>query len=181
MQYPARSRCGSSLTKFSYSESVEFLYSANSFTLSTETIFIATIDRLSYFMLPQRLTQIRDLYFHWELDSVQYISLSYGTNADLSPWFNSWEALSKMTGLRRLHIVLSYRTEYANNEYRELWRVKGTELLKPIQSVTSPRDFVITLPDRRFSTSSIEVGTSRCVLRLPPMDEEDTDASDDDP
>ncbi|KAJ4376161.1 hypothetical protein N0V83_001442 [Neocucurbitaria cava] len=157
-----------------YSEAIEYLYTANSFSLSTEADEQPTIDYLSYYLLPQRLTQIRDLYFYWELDNYLYGSLASVLEGGFNQWFQSWDVLSKMAGLRHLNIRLSFRLSRHIDFYDALWKGKGQEILEPVKRVTAPREFVITLPDIRCSTD-IDVGESKCIFRLPKDDATDDD------
>lgn len=155
---------------------MEFLYTANAFSLSTDIEQIATIDYLSYFMLPQRITQIRELHLYWELDSFHYGLMSPSNDPDLEPWLNSWTALSRLTGLRCLHITLVFRNTHWFDYYDGLWKERGTELLGRIPDITAPKEFVITLPDRRCTTD-VDVGASSCVLQLPGDDTSSEDES----
>ncbi|CAO2651865.1 Nn.00g001480.m01.CDS01 [Neocucurbitaria sp. VM-36] len=157
-----------------YSEAIEYLYTANSFSLATDIDEQPTLNYLSYYFLPQRLTQIRNLNIYWELDSFQYFLMTQLFDPVLDHWFESWNALSKMTGLRHLQITLDFRYGNWSDTYETLWKERGEELLEPIKRITAPRDFVITLPDHRCSTD-IDVGDSKCILRLPNRPDEDVE------
>lgn len=127
------------------------------------------MDYLSYYILPQRLTLIRDLRIHWELDSIPYYLMTDFEIPDgpiLSPWLASWAALQRFRGLRRLHINLVFRYSHWSDYYEVLWKDKGDKLLEVVKNITAPRDFVVTLPDRRCSLD-VDIGQSNCVLRLP--------------
>jgi hypothetical protein len=157
----------------SYSESIEFLYSGNTFSLSTASDEMPTIDYLSYYFLPQRLVQISDLHIQWELDKMTYLTeyAEYYTERTsegfTEGWFRSWEALSKLTGLRRLHINLEYTRRSWDPDTEKLWNETGAEILSKVKDIKAPRDFVIYLPDRRC-TMDIETGNPRCTLKLRP-------------
>ena len=47
-----------------------------------------------------------------------------------------------------------------------MWKEREPELLAVVKNITAPRDFVVVLPDRRCTTD-VDVGASRCVLKLP--------------
>lgn len=121
---------------------------------------------LSYFFLPQRLAQIRDLRIHWQIDCISHYVMSELPTPHLEPWFRSWDALSRLTGLRRLHIDLEYRFTLWSDYYEQMWKERGNELLGTVRAITAPRDFVITLPNSRCTTN-LDVGASKCVLKLP--------------
>jgi hypothetical protein len=82
-------------------------------------------------------------------------------------WFRSWEALSRLTGLRRLHINLEYIRRSWDPATETMWNETGAEILSKVKDITAPRDFVIYLPDRRCTTD-IETGNPRCTLQLRP-------------
>jgi hypothetical protein len=160
------------LTRFSYSEAVEYLYSANSFSLTTDRDEIPTIDYLSYYFLPQRLVQIQDLRIHWQMDSMSYTYYSSDDallttlpHPNLEPWLKSWEALSRLTGLRRLHINFEYAYNHWSAGHEDMWKKRGTELLAPAKEITAPRDFVIFLPNQNCATD-LDVGNPNCVLKV---------------
>jgi hypothetical protein len=80
-------------------KAIECLYSANTFFLSTTTEDYPTISYLSYFFLPQRLTQVRDLHIHCDLDDrcdPHQECLKIVVQED---WARAWAVLGKMTGL----------------------------------------------------------------------------------
>lgn len=81
-------------------------------------------------------------------------------------WLKSWAALSRLKGLRRLHIdLLLYYRDWAGR-YDEIWKASGEKLLEVVQIVTVPEDFVVVLPNRQCSTD-LPVGESKCKFRLP--------------
>jgi hypothetical protein len=108
---------------------------------------------------------------HWDLDSFVYIDENfYYQNPDkpMEGWFRSWEALRKLTGLRRLHINLEYQRRTWDGATHKTWNENGVETLCKVKDITAPRDFVIFLPDRRCTTD-IDVGNPRCILKLHPL------------
>lgn len=83
----------------------------------------------------------------------------------LEPWLRSWDALSRLSGLRRLHIHLDYNQVFWNGEIDTAWNEKGAALLGRVKDITAPRDFVIFLPHARCATD-LDVGNPRCVLKI---------------
>jgi hypothetical protein len=127
---------------------------------------------LSYYFLPQRLVQIKDLRIHWRLDGMSYTHyLSddlQGTtmpHPNLKSWFNSWDALSRLTGLRRLHINFEYGYDNWGANEEDMWEKRGPLLLAPAKEITAPRDFVIFLPNQKCATD-VDVGNPNCVLKV---------------
>ncbi|KAF2822046.1 hypothetical protein CC86DRAFT_301580 [Ophiobolus disseminans] len=147
-----------------YDEAIEFLYSANTFSLTTEGDELTTVNYLSHYFLPQRLSQIRDLRFHWFLDIAPFVFMLDWLSPSMEPWLRSWDSLSRMTGLRKLHVVLEYRLLSFDEGYKKMWKEKEVELLAAVKTVTAPRHFVVVLPNRRCTTD-LDVGPSRCVFR----------------
>jgi hypothetical protein len=136
---------------------------------------LPTIDYLCYYFLPQRLAQIRDLRIHWQMDSIPYLMQldiereSYGTKA----WFQSWDSLRRMTGLRRLHINLEYGRSLWDFVVEKKWNESAEELLSMVKEITAPRDFVIVLPNGQCTTD-IDVGNSNCILKICQPETDDT-------
>ncbi|EFQ94135.1 hypothetical protein CFE70_004912 [Pyrenophora teres f. teres 0-1] len=157
-----------------YSEAVEYLYKSNHFFISTDLEDYPTTGYLSYFFLPQRMAQVTNLSIHWDLDHQQYFQVDLMRERHRCEWFRSWEALSRLTGLRRLHIKLYFCLDLWEHCYGTFWTQNSRELLEPIKKITAPRDFVITLPNWKCSTK-IDVGNSRCVFKLPERDSSDND------
>ena len=120
------------------------------------------------------MAQITDLTIHWDLDRHQYFQVALMPDHHRREWFRSWEALSRLTGLRRLHMKLYFCLDLWQQCYGEFWAQNNRELLEPIKKITAPREFVLTLPNWRCSTN-VDVGNSRCVFRLPERDSSDTD------
>ncbi|KAJ4993210.1 hypothetical protein SVAN01_01185 [Stagonosporopsis vannaccii] len=151
-----------------YSEAIEFLYTSNTFSISTWDDDHATVDYMSYYFLPHRITQIQQLRIDWELDSFSYNHLSSTTSGGNSfeAWKKSWDALRSMTGIRQLRIVLYFRWREVYDCYEQYWRKYESELLNPVKSITAPKNFVLVLPDRRCSTNA-DLGSSSCVLQRP--------------
>jgi hypothetical protein len=149
----------------SYSEAIEFLYSTNAFSITTVRDEVSTVDYLSYYFLPQRLNQIRELRIHWVLSGIPFWSRDNLSPMPVESWARSWNALSRMTGLRRLHINLEHPHFHWTDDINEGWTERGPKLLEQAKTITAPRDFVIFLPNRRCTTN-LDVGDSHCVLRF---------------
>jgi hypothetical protein len=132
--------------------------------LTTDKDEIPTVDYLSYYFLPQRLVQIRDLRLHWQIDSMSYYSIEDLPEPRLEPWLKSWEALSKLKGLRRLHINLEYAYTQWTPLHEETWKQSGAQFLAPAKEITAPRDFVIFLPHLQCTTN-MDLGNANCVLK----------------
>lgn len=96
--------------------------------------------------------------------------------ANMYQWLKSWDALSKLTGLQRLHINLVFRFSHWTDYYEEMWKERGEDLLAPIKTITAPKTFVVTLPDHRCSMD-IDIGESKCVLKLPIVTSTETEDS----
>jgi hypothetical protein len=96
-----------------------------------------------------------------------YHDLKYGelTSDKSIAWYQSWSALQKMTGLRRLHINLAHRQTIWDGDI-EIWNRAGTEILSMVKDITAPRDFVIVLPDHRCMMD-VDVGNPHCILKIP--------------
>ncbi|KAF2628370.1 hypothetical protein BU25DRAFT_420853 [Macroventuria anomochaeta] len=148
-----------------YSEAIEYLYTANTFSLSTWDDDHPTLDYMSYYFLPHRLTQIRALRIDWEVDSF-YHDRHRTTSGllHLEAWKQSWGALRAMTGLRQLRVVLYFRWRDVLDCYEDYWKKHELELLDPVKTITAPANFVLVLPDRRCSTN-IDMGSSKCILQ----------------
>jgi len=84
----------------------------------------------------------------------------------MEPWVESWICLSRLTGLRSLHVVLQYQYNSIGDFFTLMWKDRELELMAPFRTITAPREFVVTLPDRRC-TMDMDVTPSRCVLELP--------------
>ncbi|CAG5162033.1 uncharacterized protein ALTATR162_LOCUS6147 [Alternaria atra] len=149
-----------------YSEAIEYLYKANQFFISTDLEDFPTAGYLSYFFQPQRIVQISNLTIEWDIDRHQYFNVNLMPDHHRSEWYRSWDGLSKMAGLRRLHIKFYFCLDLWQGCYGEFWERNSKELLQPIKRITAPRDFLITLPNWQCSTD-IDVGESRCVFKLP--------------
>jgi hypothetical protein len=133
--------------------------------LTTDRDEIPTIDYLSYYFLPQRLSQIRDLRIHWQIDSMSYHPMTNLPSLELEAWLKSWDALSKLTGLRRLHINFGSTYLTPSTVHEDVWREKGAEFLAPAKAITAPREFVVFLPNRKWTTD-LDVGNPICVLKI---------------
>lgn len=120
------------------------------------------------------MVQVTNLNLHWDLDRYQYSPVALMPDHYRREWFRSWEALSRLTGLRWLHIRLYFCLDLWQQCYGDFWKQNHRELLEPIKEITAPRDFAITLPNWRCSTD-VDVGSSRCVFKLPERGSSDTD------
>jgi hypothetical protein len=144
---------------------VEYLYSGNAFSLSTVRDEVPTIDYLSYYFLPQRLVQIRDLRIHWVMNGIPFWVTDNMSSVPVESWTRSWNALSKLTGLRRLYINLEHPHIFWTDEINEGWTEKGAKLLEEAKKITAPRDFVIFLPNNQCATD-LDFGDSHCILKV---------------
>jgi hypothetical protein len=84
----------------------------------------------------------------------------------METWVKSWECLSRLTGLRKLDVVLEYQYDLFGNLFDVMWKEREADLVAPFKLVTAPRDFVVTLPHRTCAID-MDLGPSRCVLKLP--------------
>jgi hypothetical protein len=144
--------------------------------MSTDWEDFPTAGHLSYFFQPQRMAQISNVSIEWDLDRHQYFQVALMSDHHRHEWYKFWDGLSKMTGLRRLHIKLYFYLDLWQECYGEFWEQNSKEILLPIKKVTAPRDFVIILPNWRCSTD-VDIGESNCVFRLPERDGQDVSAS----
>jgi hypothetical protein len=96
---------------------------------------------------------------------MSYYSIEDLPEPRLEPWLRSWEALSRMKGLRRLHINLEYAYTVWTPLHEETWKVSGARFLAPAKEITAPRDFVIFLPNRQCATD-LDFGNAKCVLKI---------------
>ncbi len=145
--------------------------------MATNTEEILTIDYLSRYFLPQRLSMIRSLYIRLEIDNDSFYALSR-IPPEYDQIDNTWNSLSKLTGLRTLHITLGYRYWYYEDFYQDKWVWIGEPFWQPVKKLTAPTDFTIVLPHWKCSTD-IDVGDTRCVLQLPERPQESSDSSED--
>ncbi|KAI4704478.1 hypothetical protein J4E81_001544 [Alternaria sp. BMP 2799] len=159
-----------------YSESIEYLYKSNEFFMSTDLEDFPTAGYLCYFFQPQRIVQISNLNIEWDLDRNQYFQVNLMPAHHRVEWYRLWDGLSKMTGLKKLHIKLYFCLDLWQGCYGEFWEQNSKEILQPVKRITAPRDFVITLPNWRCSTD-IDIGESNCVFQLPERDDQESSAS----
>jgi hypothetical protein len=154
----------------SYSESIEFLYSANYLIMSNVQREPFVLPHLPKFLVPQRLNSIRHLRLNWSVD--RYL---YSTTPDLTEWFAAWESLIQLQGLHYLHIRT--RNTHLLNDYNaevedfyftgwNVWDSHTTEMFEPVTRMKVLKNFVITLPHAKCSTD-FDIGTSNCVFRHP--------------
>jgi hypothetical protein len=128
-----------------YTEAIPYLYSANTFELWQSYI----IQHMPRLLLPQRIDMIRSLTFHWHLnlDPGQILEqASQETDPRLiglpGIWETIWENLSAMKSLHTLHVKLDVHALY----WRHLNQDFATRLLRPIEKVVGPKEFVLSLP-----------------------------------
>jgi hypothetical protein len=93
----------------------------------------------------------------WVLDNL--------SSGPVESWTRSWNALSKLTGLRRLHINLEHPHIHWTDDINQGWKERGAKLLEQAKKITAPRDFVIYLPNQQCATD-LDVGESHCVLKI---------------
>lgn len=121
-----------------YSEAIESLYSENTFAFTTGALgygnrISSTIELLPILFLPQRLRQVRSLFFDCDFE--------FFVSAWLTPcWHQTCKALSTFTGLHRLHIVINSPGEFS------LWKQRGEWMTEDLLQITAPKEFVVTLP-----------------------------------
>ncbi|KAL5119628.1 hypothetical protein ACEQ8H_002474 [Pleosporales sp. CAS-2024a] len=147
-----------------YSEAIEYLYSANAFSLSTEKDEGPTVDYISYYFLPQRVLQVRHLHIYWQFDNNPYNFVFGISPPSLEGWLTSWEALSRMTGLQKLHVTLEYPDYNWMENVEDAWREKAVEMLEVVKKI-KVKDFVVYLPDDKWPLD-FDTGDSKCLLRL---------------
>jgi hypothetical protein len=122
-----------------------------------------TLLYLPYFILPQRLNQLRRLYIHWNLSPITgQIGIADET---LTWWKECWHFLSTLRGLHELLIRFQSRDEQHS---RWDWVPLEAQLGECISRITVRKRFLVVLP---FSESVIgnpdfDVGESRCEVRV---------------
>ncbi|KAI4608040.1 hypothetical protein J4E83_009223 [Alternaria metachromatica] len=146
------------------------------FFMSTDLEDFPTAGYLCYFFQPQRIMQISNLNIEWDLDRNQYFQVNLMPVHHRVEWYRLWDGLSKMTGLKRLHIKLYFCLDLWQGCYGEFWEQNSKEILQPVKKITAPREFVINLPNWRCSTE-IDTGESNCVFQLPERDDQESSAS----
>lgn len=131
----------------SYTESIDILYSSNTFVISNP----AVIEYLPLSLQPQLLNTIRTLRFVWELlgntvpptmihdypQSLLHIQIKHQEK-----WRKIWGIISVMEGLHELHVKL-FVCDYT---WANLNKDAAAYLLEPVKQVTRPEVFTITLP-----------------------------------
>lgn len=161
-----------------YSEAIEYLYSSNTFSLSTASEQIPTINYLSYFTLPHRLTMIRHLRFYWEIDSYHHnVFRTVSKGSKVTQWLVTWTSIARFTGLQHLHVRLVFSSLQLAFFFDsdQVWETNGPALLGAIPKITA-KDFVIILPSNQNSTE-IQLQNPHCVLRLPSQEDMDRASS----
>ncbi|KAH3913743.1 hypothetical protein HBI56_079680 [Parastagonospora nodorum] len=140
-----------------YTEAVDYLYFANTFSIWNVDYVSPTIKLLSYYFLPQRLQLVRDLRIHWSFCP------------DSESWLEDWKAISKMKGLQRLHVTVTNpwlgRPGHSTDD---TWRDKLTEIMAAVRNITAPGDFVLYVPDIKWLewSADVDLGDSKCVFRM---------------
>lgn len=89
----------------------------------------------------------------------------------MESWVKSWECLSRLKGLRKLHVVLVYHYTGLGDFFDLMWTEREEELVASFRTITAPHEFVVRLPDRRCK-KDMDTKPSKCVLVLPPESEE---------
>jgi len=152
----------------SYSESVEFLYSANYMIMSNVQPEPFVLPHLPKLIVPQRLNSIRHLRINWSVN--KYIRRH---DSDLTEWDAGWESLSRLEGLHHLHIRIRNPDLPSGPsasdffpDVRNMWDEFSPYMFKHVERVKVLKKFVITLPHADCS-ADFDVGTSNCVFRLP--------------
>ncbi|KAF1918433.1 hypothetical protein BDU57DRAFT_198807 [Ampelomyces quisqualis] len=149
-----------------YSEAIEYLYSGNSFSLSSERDEYPTVHFLSYYFLPQRLAQIRDLHIHWQLDGLAYLPMYNLEPRRAEYWFSPWSSLIRLTGLRRLRIYLDYSQVFWYGVVdHEFWNKTAVQLLRGAKEITAPSTFVVSIPSSQCALG-VDVGNSQCIFEV---------------
>ncbi|KIN00784.1 hypothetical protein OIDMADRAFT_146108 [Oidiodendron maius Zn] len=132
--------------KQTYTESIRYLYSANTFTISQPDV----IEYLPILLLPQRIDNIRSLTFYCNLPLDNPGSILQQEAKETDPQFTGragiwraiWHNISAMKGLQTLNVklnVLSFTWQSINKE-------TATQLLLPISEVVRPENFILSLP-----------------------------------
>lgn len=119
-----------------------------------------TLLYLPYFILPQRLDQIRFLYIHWSLDPEPFLHLGVSQKT-LARWTECWDMLSKFPNLQDLRI----RFECAESRITD-WQPLEAQLKERTSRIKVAKKFVVVVP---FQQTELElgVGDSNCEFRVP--------------
>ena len=162
-------------------ESVEYLYSTNSFLTSSPNV----MQYLPLFMLPQRINAIRMLTFHWTslpnnivnmvLDGLsprvsqglreQHICWKELRAAATYPhaWNQIWHNIAAMAGLKTLIVKLEIDFPTPTSNWGNLNQETSDILLAPILGVIRPTTFILSLP---FPAMDSEVARAERLAKL---------------
>lgn len=139
-------------TNTRYSESINLIYSDNTFT----TTSVEVITALPLTILASRLGAIRSLRFSWPVQCPPYAAFDAVTSLR-DEWLRVWKCLSEMRGLHMLRVELFHRIPqtgamrvYLERElHHPTWANLREEDLektvRPIREVTIPEDFELDL------------------------------------
>ncbi|KAF2491697.1 hypothetical protein BU16DRAFT_584907 [Lophium mytilinum] len=159
-----------------YTESVEVLYTANTFRPDDANSFLW----MSNWILPQRFQAIRSLQLHYYVwshtswkDQVSVLPTKARNNPILhgkyrpgssEDWTHVWIVIASMRGLRKLEVELT-----AASELKSIWLAQEVVMLEAVKAVTSPSNFLLTLPFAG-SPHSHEMYPSLCQVVVPEED-----------
>ncbi|KAF2451954.1 hypothetical protein P171DRAFT_468363 [Karstenula rhodostoma CBS 690.94] len=118
-----------------------------------------TLLYLPYFILPQRLNQLRRLYIHWNLSpNVGRIGIADQT---LDWWKECWHFLSTLQGLNELLIRFQSRED---EQSRWDWEPLEAQLGECVRKIRVKKRFVVVLPfpENGIGNLHLDVGESKC-------------------
>lgn len=104
------------------------------------------------------------MHIDWKIDSLLFHPVFELADINLEPWVNSWKILTRLTGLRRLHIKIGYARSFWAERLDAIWEEQGAKMLEVVRDVTAPSDFVVVLPSRQ-PVVDVDVGESNCVFQ----------------
>ncbi|KAL5392157.1 hypothetical protein DPSP01_000677 [Paraphaeosphaeria sporulosa] len=122
-----------------------------------------TLLYLPYFILPQRLNQLRRLYIHWNLSpSTLHIGIADET---LAWWKECWHFLSTLQGLNELLIRFQCRD---GEHSRWDWAPLEAQLADYIKKIRVKKRFVVVLPfpESAIGNMYLDGEESRCEVRV---------------
>jgi hypothetical protein len=73
--------------------------------------------------------------------------------------------LSRLRGLKRLHVSLDCPAGLHRELTEEAWRERKAEMLTAMKKITAPSDFVLYLSDKEW-LMDVDLGDSKCVFKL---------------
>lgn len=127
-----------------YSESFEYLYSANNFA----TIHPDCIQFIDHLFYPHQLDLIRSIKFKWYSPGKPVFPppeghlLAEGPHSRNYVWNSVWKSLADLKGLQELHVKL-FVAAYL---WEDMNAAEVIALIKPIVAVTRPTFFELGLP-----------------------------------